>query len=69
MGKKQELMSKTADYLIVYLFNPDCEHCMVETPKLHKYYLANKANGVDVYAIAIDTDDDKVEGLYQKKWT
>lgn len=38
MGKKQELMAKTADYVVVYMFNPDCEHCMVETPKLHKYF-------------------------------
>ncbi|HRG64326.1 MAG TPA: thioredoxin-like domain-containing protein [Saprospiraceae bacterium] len=72
MGKKQELMAKTADYLIVYLFNPDCEHCMVETPKLHKYYLENKANGLDVYAIAIDTDDDKWKAYIKKNglsWT
>jgi len=72
MGKKQELMAKTADYLIVYLFHPDCEHCMVETPKLHKYYLENKANGLDVYAIAIDTDDDKWKAYIKKNglsWT
>ena len=72
MGKKQELMAKTADYVVVYMFNPDCEHCMVETPKLHKYFLENKDKGIDVYAIAIDTDDAKWKAYIKKNglsWT
>lgn len=70
-GKKQELLSKTADYLIVYMFNPDCEHCQEETPKLHQYYLENKGV-VDVFAIGIETDDAKWKNYIAKnnlQWT
>ena len=45
---------------------------MVETPELHKYYLENKAKGLDVYAIAIDTDDAKWKAYIAKNglsWT
>jgi peroxiredoxin len=71
-GKKQELLAKTAEYLIVYMYNPDCEHCMEQTPKLLKYWQENKDKGVDVYAIAIDTDDKKWKDYIAKNnltWT
>ncbi len=65
-GNKQELLSKTADYLIVYMFNPDCEHCMEQTPKLIKYYKDN-IKEVDVMAIAIETTDKEWKD-YAKKY-
>jgi peroxiredoxin len=70
-GQRQELYKKTADYIIVYMYNPECEHCMVETPKLHAYYLKNKAE-IDVFAVAIDTDDTKWKNYIKKQnltWT
>jgi thiol-disulfide isomerase/thioredoxin len=70
-GKKQELYSKTSEYVIVYMYNPECEHCMEQTPKLLKYWEANKAS-VDVFAIAIDTDDKKWKDYITKNglaWT
>ena len=55
-GNKQELLSMKAPYLVVYMFNPDCEHCQEQTPKLIDYY--NKMNGeIDVMAIAIETEE------------
>ncbi len=65
-GKKQDIYSKTADYIVVYMYNPDCEHCQEQSPKLVKYYNENKTNGVDVFAIAIDTDDAKWKAYIQK---
>jgi thiol-disulfide isomerase/thioredoxin len=59
-GSQHELLASKADYIIVYLFNPDCEHCQEQTPKLVEYFHANRAK-VDVFAIALDTD--------HKKWT
>lgn len=57
-GQTVTLYDLTAPYLIVYLYNPDCEHCQEETPKLVQYYNQMKASGlVDVYAIAVDTED------------
>lgn len=54
-GKQQELLAKNRIHCCLS-FNPDCENCQKETPLLHEFYLKNKSN-VDVFAIAIDTDD------------
>ena len=70
-GTKHELYKMTADYVIVYMFNPDCEHCQEETPKLIKYFHDNKGK-VDVYGIAVDTDEDKWMNYIKKlnlDWT
>ena len=64
-GKTQDLLSKTADYLVVYMFNPDCEHCQEQTPKLIDFYNKNKKE-VDVMAIAIETTDAEWKKYVQK---
>lgn len=56
-GKPQSIYEKTADYIIVYMYAPSCEHCQEQTPKLVSWYNEWKNKGVDVYAIALDTDD------------
>lgn len=60
-GKQQSIYEKTADYIIVYMYNPDCEHCQEQTPKLVSFFNQHKNNSIDVFAIAIDTD--------KQKWT
>ncbi len=68
-GKTHRLMDSKADYLIVYMFSPSCEHCQEQTPKLVEWYNKNKSKGVDVYAIALDTNIDDPNELanYIKK--
>lgn len=56
-GNTKSIYEKTADYVIVYLYNPTCEHCMKETPLLVDWYNKWKNKGGDVFAIAIDTND------------
>jgi peroxiredoxin len=60
------------DYIIVYMYNPTCEHCQKESPKLVEFYKTHK-NEVDVYGIAIDTDDkewrDYVKKTGMDAWT
>lgn len=56
-GKPKTLFDSKADYLVVYLYAPSCEHCQEETPKLVQWYNQNKNNSRDVYAIGIDTED------------
>lgn len=60
-GSKKTLLDLKAPYLIVYMYNPTCEHCMEQTPQLVNFYREWKNKGVDVYSIALDTD--------QKEWT
>ena len=70
-GQMQSISNLNAPYIIVYLYNPDCDHCQEETPKLVQYYNQNK-NQAEVYAIAIDTDDTKWKDFISKfnmSWT
>lgn len=64
-GNTQDLLSKKADYLVVYMFNPDCEHCQEQTPKLIDFYNKNKKE-VDVMAIAIETTDQEWKKYIKK---
>ena len=65
-GNTQSIYSKTADYIVVYMYNPTCEHCMKETPQLVEWYKKNKNSGVDVFAIAIDTDKNEWTDYIEK---
>jgi len=65
-GNTQSIYEKTADYIIVYMYNPTCEHCMKETPKMVDYYNRNKSKGIDVFAIAIDTEDQEWKDYIKK---
>ncbi len=58
-GSSKELMALDAPYIVVYLYNPTCEHCMEQSPKLVRFYERWKNQGVDVYGIAIDTERDE----------
>ena len=71
-GNPQTLLDKKAEYLIVYMYNPECEHCMEQTPKLVDFYNQHSRKDIDVYAIAIDTDDTKWKNYIKKNnmtWT
>ncbi len=56
-GKTKSIYEMTAPYIIVYMYNPQCEHCQEQSPKLVRFYEEWKNKGVDVFAIAIDTND------------
>ena len=58
-GNIRELYDLKSDYIIVFMYNPDCEHCQEETPVLRNFHNNWKSQGlsVEIYAIAIDTED------------
>ncbi len=60
-GKMRSIYDLKDNYIIVYLWNPDCEHCAEQTPQLVNFYHAWKPKGVDVYAIVVNTE--------KKEWT
>lgn len=71
-GKPVSLYSKTAPYVVVYMWNPDCEHCAVQTPQLVTLYNQMKDKGLDVYGIAVNTEDAKWRASmkkYNMPWT
>ncbi len=63
-GKPKRLYDLKAPYLIVYMYNPTCEHCIEETPRLVSYAKGNE--NVDVYAIALDTDPEPWKKFVQQ---
>ncbi len=56
-GKLRSIYEMDADYIIVYMWNPECEHCAEQTPQLVQLYHQWKPRGMDVYGIAVNTDD------------
>lgn len=64
-GKTRSIYEMKEPYIVVYMFNPECEHCQEETPILKEYHDKNKKK-VGVFAIAIDTDETKWKNYIQK---
>ena len=59
-GQLQAIYDLEAPYIVVYLYNPDCEHCQEQSPVLVNSYRSWQQQSpplVDVYAIAIDTEE------------
>jgi len=58
-GKKQVLYNISANYTILYFFEPDCDICKTETPKLKELYKKYKSKNVEVLAIYPYSDTEK----------
>lgn len=58
-GEQKALYDINSDYIIVYMFNPTCEHCMEQTPKLVQWHKEWKSKGVEVFAIGLDTNHEE----------
>lgn len=57
-GQLQRLYDSKKPYVAVFMYNPECEHCIEQTPKLTAAYQGLQ-DQLDVYAIALDTDQQK----------
>jgi len=65
-GRQRELLAIKDPYIVVYMYNPDCEHCQEQTPKLVDFYRQWKPRGVEVYGIAIDTNPQRWKEYIQQ---
>lgn len=74
-GNIQAIYDLKAPYIVVYMYNPDCEHCQEQTPvlvNLYRQWQQEKPALVDVYAIALDTEPDIWKDYMRKtgmQWT
>ena len=71
-GNQKALLDLTSDYIIVYMFNPQCEHCLVQTPQLVEWHKKWKNKGADVFGIALDTNQEEWTAYLKKygmNWT
>src|SRR5262249_29425941 len=58
-GEYVSLYSIKKPIRIIFLYNPDCEHCQKETPKLKALYDRWKSKGLEVYALNVASEYDK----------
>lgn len=58
-GQTRSIYEIDAPYIVVFMYNPECDHCIEQTPKLVRFYKEWKDRGVEVFAIAIDTEPEK----------
>lgn len=71
-GQTKSIYEMKSEYVIVYMYNPTCEHCLEQTPKMVQFYNQNKGKGFDVFAIALDTNDKEWKDYIAKNnmtWT
>jgi peroxiredoxin len=47
----------TADYTLLYFYDPDCGHCKKETPKLVEFYNNYDPSKMAVYAVSADPSE------------
>ncbi|OAV45646.1 TlpA family protein disulfide reductase [Lewinella sp. 4G2] len=57
-GQGKRLYDLKKPYIAVFMFNPECEHCIEQAPKLTALYPSLR-NELDIYAIALDTEPEK----------
>lgn len=70
-GKSYSIYDIPDEYIAVYLWNPDCDHCQEQTPKLVNLHKRLKPQGFEVYAIVIETEDARWKeaiGKYRMNW-
>jgi thiol-disulfide isomerase/thioredoxin len=58
-NKYHSLYNISADYTILYFWDPDCGHCKTVTPLLKEYYEKPKSTTVEVYAVCTEVEMDK----------
>ena len=55
-GQLRSLYDLKAPYLVVFMYNPTCDHCIEETPKLVQFLRNRAEQDVEVFGIALDTE-------------
>jgi thiol-disulfide isomerase/thioredoxin len=65
-GKTYRLYDIKSPVTVVFIYNPDCEHCEVETPLLIDWYKKNKSRGVEVFSISANTTTEEWKGFRQR---
>ncbi|MEY4935141.1 MAG: hypothetical protein RIS64_1500 [Bacteroidota bacterium] len=59
LGKKKSLYDSNANITILFIYNPDCEHCQEAIPHLKLIFDKYKSKGVDIFGLASMTEKEK----------
>lgn len=67
-NQKRNLYSLNAPFKLVFIYNPDCEHCQQETPKLREVYDKWKSRGVEVFSLVANAKNKEEWLNFGKKY-
>mgnify|MGYP003335810239 CR=1 FL=1 len=65
-GEYVSLYSIKKPIRLIFLYNPDCEHCQKEAPKLKALYDKWKSRGLEVYALNVESNYDHWHSFINK---
>ena len=65
-GNIQSIAQLKAPYVVVFMYSPDCDHCIEETPKMVELYKKIKTEGVEFFSIALDTNPEEWKAFVLK---
>ncbi len=67
-NQRRTLYSLKSTFKIVFIYNPDCEHCQEETPKLRTFYDKWKEKGVEIFSLVANAKNREEWLNFQKKY-
>jgi len=66
-GKAHSTLDSYKRYTILWFWDPDCDHCIAETPLLHKFYQEHSEDcNFDVFAVEVNNDPDRWKVFSEK---
>ncbi len=71
-GQTKSIYGIKKPYVIVFMYDPKCDHCREETPKLRNFY-AQWNDKVEIFAIALNTNskdwNEFIDKFQVRDWT
>ena len=71
-GEYETLYGMNAKVSILYMYSYDCDHCKERTPEMLEVYNKWKGQGLDVYALCVEPDEEKwkrfVNNFHLQDW-
>lgn len=65
-GNTRSIYEINSDFVVIFMYDPDCDHCQKETPLLRNFYKEWKSKGVEVFAIVLNSTDEEWKNFVHK---
>ncbi len=68
-GNTKSIYELKEDYIVIFMYDPDCDHCQKETPELLQFYKEWKSKSVEVFAIVLNAKEQEWRDFVAKNHT
>ncbi|MBV6472271.1 MAG: Thiol-disulfide oxidoreductase ResA [Saprospiraceae bacterium] len=58
-GMQRSIYELKEEFVVIFMYDPDCDHCQKETPLLKEFYKKWKSKGVEIFAIVLNSTDEE----------